>query len=73
MNPLHTLRGTVPGFLVDGQPLHVLHPVHPGNKPGILFKAMRSIASPKGQSKKKSGSHGKTIVVKNAVVIHSRK
>ena len=66
--PLVTLRNTVPGFLVDGQPLHPSHPNHPGMKPGILFKAIRSIA-PKGKPgktvKKKAGAaHTKVVHVK---------
>lgn len=75
--PLVTLRGTVPGFLVDGKPLDPAHPCHPGMKPGILFKAMRSVLGrSKGKSvvKKKAGvAHTKVVTVKNAGMTNSRK
>lgn len=75
--PLVTLRGTVPGFLVEGQPLDPSHPCHPGMKPGILFKAMRSV-QPRGvskvASKKKSGTaHTKVVHVKTGSMTNSKK
>lgn len=73
MIPLVTLRGQVPGYVVEGQELPSTHPNHPGNKVNILFKAVKSFKpSTKAKSPKKRphGQGGKDITAPNTIVTH---